>query len=97
MEAPFNRPHWDVIVLHPHAMLPEGLVLPIAEDRFFYVEGKNFPPTSKVTWTHWTASGDRLCSILPPPFLAADIRADLGCTPAFSSLAMVINVHAKLQ
>jgi len=102
MGAPFHRPHWDVIVLHPRAMLPEGLVLPISKDRFFYVEGKDFPPTCKVTWTYWTASGDRLCSSWPPheplaPFLATDIRADLMCTPAISSLTMAINAHAKLQ
>ena len=74
-EAPFDRPHWDVIVLHPHAMLPEGLVLPIAKDRFFYVEGKDFPPASKVTWTHWTASGGRLCFYLA----ATRTSASLPC------------------
>ena len=103
MEAPFDSlPHWDDIVFHSHAMLPEGLVLPIAKDRFFYIEGKDFSPASKVTWTYWTASGDRLCSSWPPheplvPFLATDIRANLMCTPAISSLAMAINAHAKLQ
>ena len=83
-------------------MLPEGLVLPIAKDRFFYIKGKDFPPVRKVTWTYWTASGDRLCSSWPPheplaPFLAMDIRADLKYIPAISSLTMAINAHSKLQ
>jgi hypothetical protein len=95
METPFDRPHWDVIVLHPHAMPPEGLVLPIFKDRFLYVEGKDFPPACKVTWTYWTASGDRLCSSYPPheplaPFLATDIRAVTRPFPPLLWLSMHI-------
>jgi hypothetical protein len=98
--APFDRPQWDVIVLHPHAMLPDGLALGIAQNRTFYVSGQP-PPESKVTWTWWITSGDRLCSSsLPneylPSFIATDVRVDLSW-PAFSSLAMVINAHSKLD
>jgi hypothetical protein len=98
--APFDRPQWDVIVLHPRAMLPDGLALGIAQNRTFYVPGRP-PPESKVTWTWWITSGDRLSSSSRPnehlsPFIATDVRADLSWPP-FSSLAMVINAHYKLD
>ncbi|KAF8972065.1 hypothetical protein BDZ97DRAFT_1783040 [Flammula alnicola] len=100
-KAPFHRPSWDVIVLHPHALLPEGLALGIAKDRSFYVTGQPAPPASQLTWTWWTASGDCLRSNLPPndpltPFTATDVRSEFRLSP-FSSLAMVINAHCKLQ
>ena len=81
-------------------MLPQGMPLAIAQNRSFYVEGKDFPHASE-TWTQWKASGDHLCSLLPPheplpPFIAMDTRANMDI-PSFSSLAMVINGHTKLQ
>jgi hypothetical protein len=81
-------------------MLPEGMPMAIGKNRSFYVEGMDFPHAPQ-TWTQWKASGDHLCSILPPheplpPFVAMDTRENMD-VPSFSSLAMVINGHTKLQ
>lgn len=80
-------------------MLPDNQVLGIADVRPLYTKGQ---PNSKITWTGWTTSGDRLCSILTPhkpldPFLALDTRAELSHFPPISSLAMIINAYSKLQ
>lgn len=81
-------------------MLPDGLPLNFAENRPFYLKGCP-QPRSTVQWTGWITSGDRLVSASLPhrvlePFHASDARAHTGAYP-FSSLAMVINAHSKLD
>ncbi|TFK51156.1 hypothetical protein OE88DRAFT_1808633 [Heliocybe sulcata] len=97
---PYNRPMWDVILLHPYAMLPEGQPLAIAQNRTFHQQGQP-SPEPRVTWTSWIASGDHLVAASAPheplaPFIASDIR-DRVLEPPISSLAMVINAHSKLD
>lgn len=99
MDEPFHRPHWDVIILHPRAMLPDGQAIGIAQNRVFFDGVRFLPPDTKISWSLWTASGDTLYSDLNTPlapFAASDIRPILGQYP-ISALAMVINAHCKLQ
>lgn len=105
--APFDRPHWDVVVLHPQGLLPDGETLPFARDRYFQAQTPGPPQTppqhTPVTWTYWIASGDQLVSSsdpnqLFPPFTAQDARSMTRIPyPPISSLAMVVNAHSKLQ
>ncbi|KAJ3517704.1 hypothetical protein NLJ89_g327 [Agrocybe chaxingu] len=99
-KEPFYSPKWDIIVLHPHAMFPEGMPLAIAQDRTFF-NGRNggIPVSSHLSWTWWIAAGDTLRSATGTsfePFVARDLRSEFG-VPPISSLAMVINAHSKLQ
>jgi len=105
-KAPFNRPYWDIVILHPRALLPEGMPISIAQNRFFYSRDPDseVPPlASQIIWSSWVVStdGDRLCSSSQPkeyfkPFIAEDARDMLKFFPV-SSLAMVVNAHCKLR
>ncbi|KAF9483676.1 hypothetical protein BDN70DRAFT_990208 [Pholiota conissans] len=101
-QAPFNQPHWDVLLLRPDALLPENQVLLISLSRAFQKPGysERFHGTR---FTNWGASGDSLVSHTEgsepkrlPPFVARDIRAEFK-QPPFSSLAMVVNAQNKVQ
>ncbi|KAF8972732.1 hypothetical protein BDZ97DRAFT_1782429 [Flammula alnicola] len=97
-KPPFSRPRWEIVVLHPHALLPDRQPLAIAQNRSLYVIGQPLPPTPS-TWTFWIASGDRLFSLQQSdkyldPFMATDVRGEFYI---LSSLAMVINAHCKLE
>ncbi|KIM37120.1 hypothetical protein M413DRAFT_278282 [Hebeloma cylindrosporum] len=100
--APFYQPKWDVVVLHPQGFLPDGETLPFAEGRYFHTPTSP-PPQNTVTWTYWIPLGDQLVSAsnpnIPfPPFTPQDARSRTQTTlPPISSLAMVVNAHAKLQ
>jgi hypothetical protein len=100
--APFDRPKWDVIVLHPQGLLPDGETLPFASGRYFQTQTSPPPQNALVTWTYWVSLDDQLVSSDPtiffPPFTAQDARSmTLIPLPPISSLAMVVNAHAKLQ
>ena len=80
-------------------MLPERLLLAIAENRTFY-EFSLPPPTSTVNWTWWVTSNDCLIQASAPnapflPFKAVDMRKN-PLIPPISSLAMVVNACCKL-
>ncbi|KAG6376552.1 hypothetical protein JVT61DRAFT_1526 [Boletus reticuloceps] len=99
-QPPFANPRWDIVVLHPHALLPDRQPLVIARDRTFYVQGQP-PPMSRLTWTSWIAYDDNLRSETPPhdplpPFVVENVRLTLN-QPILSSLAMVINAYYKLD
>ncbi|KAF8436284.1 hypothetical protein L210DRAFT_3549265 [Boletus edulis BED1] len=99
-QPPFANPRWDIVVLHPHALLPDRQPLVIARDRTFYVQGQP-PPMSRLTWTSWIAYDDNLRSETPPhdplpPFVVENVRSTLN-QPILSSLAMVINAYYKLD
>ncbi|CAA7269622.1 unnamed protein product [Cyclocybe aegerita] len=102
--APFDRPKWDVVILHPRGLLPDGETLPIAQGRYFETQTSSPPQNAQVTWTYWTASSDQLVSPSDPndffpPFTAQDARSMTHNRPSppISSLAMVVNANAKLQ
>jgi len=103
-EAPFGSPHWDIVILHPRALLAPGMSINIADNRFYYTQnGTQTPSTSEISWSSWTVpdGGDRLCSSSQPneylaPFTVENTRAELD-TPSLSSLTMVVNAHCKLQ
>jgi len=101
--APFDRPKWDVIVLHPQGLLPDGETLPFACGRYFQTQTSPLPQNALVTWTYWVALYDQLVSSSDPtnvfpPFTAQDARSMTHRPfPPISSLAMVINANAKLQ
>ncbi|KAJ3501797.1 hypothetical protein NLJ89_g9180 [Agrocybe chaxingu] len=97
---PFDNPHWDVIILHPHALLPDGQPILISQTRTFYLPGQPVPEPG-LSWKGWIPSVDRLCSMSEPhepfpPFTAQDVRKHFG-HPSVSSLAMIINAHWKLD
>ncbi|KAF8337664.1 hypothetical protein F5887DRAFT_984264 [Amanita rubescens] len=99
-QPPFAKPHWEIVVLHPHALLPDGQPLVIAQDRTLYRRGETAQPTSSITWTYWIAVEDHLCSASPPhapldPFIVPNLRS-ASDKPLLSSLAMVVNAHYKL-
>ncbi|KAF5370995.1 hypothetical protein D9615_010021 [Tricholomella constricta] len=98
---PFAKPHWDIVILHPHALLPDHQPLVIAQNPPLYVQGQPIQPTPSYDWTYWFANGDQLCSTSPPhtplaPFVVKDVRSHYD-KPHFSSLAMVVNAHYKLN
>jgi len=101
--APFDRPKWDIVVLHTRGLLPDDETLPFAQGRYFQTQISEPPQTASVTWTYWIASGDQLVSSLDPnenfpPFTAQDARSMTRIPlPPISSLAMVVNANAKLQ
>ena len=101
--APFERPKWDVVVLHPQGLLPDGETLPIACGRYFQTQISPPPQNVLVTWTYWVALDDQLISSSDPtnvfpPFTAQDARSMTRIpSPPISSLAMVVNANAKLQ
>ncbi|CAA7268652.1 unnamed protein product [Cyclocybe aegerita] len=100
-KEPFCSPKWDVIVLHPYAMLPEGMPLAITQDRPFFDERSgSIPPFSHLNWTWWITAGDTLRSVPEgtffEPFAARNLRSDFRAPP-IASLAMVMNAHSKLQ
>src|SRR6266567_901229 len=64
--APFDRPKWDIVVLHPRGLLPDGETLPIARGRYFQTQTSQPAQNAPVTWTYWTASGDQLISSSNP-------------------------------
>ena len=101
--ALFDRPKWDVIVLHPQGLLPNGETLPFASSQYFQTQNSPPPQYACIMWTYWVALDDQLISSLDltnffPPFIAQDARS-MTCIPLppISSLAMVMNAHAKLQ
>ncbi|KAF9483651.1 hypothetical protein BDN70DRAFT_276837 [Pholiota conissans] len=103
-DPPYSTPLWDVVLLYPDALLPEGQTLAIAQDRFLYGPGQPECSAPQQTWTYWIASGDQLVSNSPPheplaPFLAKSMRSEYqtGHFPSFSSFAMIVNAHSKLQ
>ncbi|KAK2464039.1 hypothetical protein APHAL10511_003983 [Amanita phalloides] len=100
-KPPFSRPHWEIVVLHPHALLPDRQPLVIAQDRTLYRQGEAALPMSSITWTYWIAVEDHLCSASPPhapldPFIVPNVRSAYD-KPLLSSLAIVINAHYKLD
>lgn len=100
-KPPFVRPYWEILVLYPHALLPDSQPLAIAQNRYLYQTGQTQSSTYRQTWGSWVVSGDRLSSLQQPsayldPFVAADLRDELYFSPV-SSLAMVINAYYKLE
>jgi len=101
--APFDRPKWDVIILHPQGLLPDGKTLQFARGRYFQTQTSPPPQNALVTWTYWVAVDDQLVSSSDPtdvfpPFTAQDARSMTRIPLApISSLAMIVNANAKLQ
>ena len=101
--APFDRPKWDVIVLHPQGLLPDGETFPFSHGRYFQTQTSPPPQDPHVTWTYWVPLNDQLVSSSDPthvfpPFTAQDARSMTRIPlPPISSLAMVVNANAKLQ
>ncbi|CAA7267647.1 unnamed protein product [Cyclocybe aegerita] len=97
---PFGNPHWDIIILHPHALLPDGQPILISQSRTFYLPGQPVPEP-ELSWERWISLGDQLCSMSEPhepfpPFTAQDVRKHFR-RPSICSLAMIINAHWKLD
>ncbi|CAA7266155.1 unnamed protein product [Cyclocybe aegerita] len=97
---PFDHPHWDVVILHPHALLPDGQPILISQTRTFHLPGQPVPECG-LSWKGWIPSIDRLCSMSEPhesfpPFTAQDVRKHFSC-PSISTLAMITNAHWKLK
>ncbi|KAF9483677.1 hypothetical protein BDN70DRAFT_929026 [Pholiota conissans] len=101
-QSPFNQPRWDVLLLYPHALLPDNQGLLISQRRTFYTPGETLHG-DPAEWTFWwpymnsltrpTNNGRR---DYLPPFVAQDVRAAFG-EPPISSLAMIVNAQNKVQ
>ncbi|KAF9485488.1 hypothetical protein BDN70DRAFT_903055 [Pholiota conissans] len=106
-KPPFYKPSWDIVVLHPLALLPDGQPLCVATNRFFYSSSQTLSPTSQLTWTMWTATGDCLHSYPDQnqyfnPFIARLINANIKLQQFMaehggSTSSLRITQYAKLM